>query len=288
MGRGSATCLSSTRTTVGRVDRHLLETVANAAGHQRDVRRPDLLLLGALLHDIGKGTPVDHSQAGEAITAGVGERLGLSTDDRWILQRLVRLHLLLPEIATRRDLDDPATVNVVAETVGNETTLELLRGIAVGGRGGYWPGSLDAMEGRARRPAGRAGERRPGRAAGAGGATVPSEEQRRLMASGGLQIIPADQRELVVVAPDRPGLFSDVTGVLALHGIGVLEARIHSERGQALEVFVLDLPEHADPRWERVVRDIEGALEKRFSVTEALARRPPPRASRRGLGPAEP
>jgi [protein-PII] uridylyltransferase len=84
------------------------------------------------------------------------------------------------------------------------------------------------------------------------------------------------------VAPDRPGLFSDVTGVLALHGIGVLEARIHSERGQALEVFTLDLPEHADPRWERVVNDIKGALDERFSVSEALARRPPTR-SRRAL-----
>ena len=58
------------------VDRHLLETVANAAAHLRDVRRPDLLLLGALLHDIGKGTPVDHSEAGEAITAGVSRADG--------------------------------------------------------------------------------------------------------------------------------------------------------------------------------------------------------------------
>jgi [protein-PII] uridylyltransferase len=263
------------------VDRHLLETVANAAGHQRDVRRPDLLLLGALLHDIGKGTPVDHSQAGEAITAGVGERLGLSTDDRWILQRLVRLHLLLPEIATRRDLDDPATVNVVAETVGNETTLELLRGIAVAdgeatGPAAWTPWKADLVD----QLVERASAVLAGRPVPAG-PPFPSEEQRHLMASGGLQIL-ADQRELVIVAADRPGLFSDVTGVLALHGIGVLEARIHSERGHALEVFTLDLPEHADPRWERVVRDIKGALEKRFSVGEALARRPPTR-SRRAL-----
>jgi [protein-PII] uridylyltransferase len=263
------------------VDRHLLETVANAASHQRDVHRPDLLLLGALLHDIGKGTPVDHSQAGEAITAGVGERLGLSTDDRWILQRLVRLHLLLPEIATRRDLDDPATVNVVAETVGNETTLELLKGIAVAdgeatGPAAWTPwkaGLVDQLVERA--SAVLAGRPVPS------GAPFPSEEQRQLMSSGGLQV-QAGERQLVVVAPDRPGLFSDVTGVLALHGIGVLEARVHSERARALEVFTLDLPEHADPRWERVVGDIEGALEHRFSVAEALARRAPAR-SRRAL-----
>lgn len=263
------------------VDRHLLETVANAAAHQRDVHRPDLLLLGALLHDIGKGTPVDHSQAGEAITAGVGERLGLSTDDRWILQRLVRLHLLLPEIATRRDLDDPATVNVVAETVGNETTLELLRGIAVADGEATGPAAWTPWKARlVDQLVERASAVLAGRPVPAG-PQFPSEEQRQLMASGVLQILP-DQRELVIVAADRPGLFSDVTGVLALYGIGVLEARIHSERGQALEVFTLDLPEHADPRWERVVRDIKGALEKRFNVGEALARRPPSR-SRRAL-----
>jgi [protein-PII] uridylyltransferase len=255
------------------VDRHLLETVANASHHLREVHRPDLLLLGALLHDIGKGTPVDHSQAGEAITAGVGERLGLSTDDRWILQRMVRLHLLLPEIATRRDLDDPATVNVVAETVGNEVTLELLRAVAVADGEATGPAAWTAWKSRLvdqlfeRASAVLAGRPVPA------GPPFPSEELRALMVAGGLQILPRE-RELVVVAADRPGLFSDVTGVLALHGIGVLEARVHSERGHALEVFTLDLPEHADPRWERVVRDIEGALEKRFNVGEALARRP--------------
>ena len=97
-----------------------------------------------------------------------------------------------------------------------------------------------------------------------------------------MQVIPA-AHDLTVIAPDRPGLFSDVTGALALHGIGVLEARAHVEDGQVLDVFSLDLPEHAAPRWERVVADIEGAVTKRFNVTEALARRPPPRRPRRAL-----
>jgi len=100
------------------------------------------------------------------------------------------------------------------------------------------------------------------------------------MAAGDLQVIPGE-RDLVVVAPDRPGLFSDISGALALHGIGVLEARAHSENGRALDVFVLDLAEHADPRWERVVADIEGAVQGRLKVGEALARRAPSRMERR-------
>jgi [protein-PII] uridylyltransferase len=101
-----------------------------------------------------------------------------------------------------------------------------------------------------------------------------------MMEAGGLQVMPS-HRELVVVAPDRPGLLGDVTGALALHDIGVLEARVHTEAGHALEVFTLDLPENADPRWDRVAADITAAVEKRLNIGELLARRPPDRRSRR-------
>ena len=133
------------------VDRHLLETVANAAAHMREVRRPDLLILGALLHDIGKGTGVDHSEAGQVISAGVAARLGLSTDDGLVLQKLVRLHLLLPDVATRRDIDDPLTLKSVAEAVGDETTLELLRALGRSRRHRYRDSRVDAVESAPRR-----------------------------------------------------------------------------------------------------------------------------------------
>jgi [protein-PII] uridylyltransferase len=262
------------------VDRHLLETVANTAAHARDVGRPDLLVLGALLHDIGKGTGADHSEVGAQITAGTAERLGLPGEDKRVLEKVVRYHLLLPDVATRRDLEDPATVTLVAETVGDETTLELL-------------GALTASDGEATGPAAwspwkarlveelvhRAAAVLAGRPVPAG-AIFPSPQHRRMMEAGGLQVMPS-HRELVVVAPDRPGLLGDVTGALALHDIGVLEARVHTEAGHALEVFTLDLPENADPRWDRVAADITAAVEKRLNIGELLARRPPDRRSRR-------
>jgi [protein-PII] uridylyltransferase len=57
------------------VDRHLLQTVANATEFVRDVSRPDLLLLGALLHDLGKGYPGDHTEAGVVLVDTVSAAL---------------------------------------------------------------------------------------------------------------------------------------------------------------------------------------------------------------------
>ncbi len=264
------------------VDRHLLETVANSANHARDVRRPDLLVLGALLHDIGKGTGGDHSEHGAAIANGITERMGLSAEDRVTLEKLVRHHLLLPDIATRRDLEDPVTLNLVAEAVGDQETLELLRALAAAdgeatGTAAWSPWKAGLVNELAERTgAVLAGRPVPP------GTPFPSGEQRRLMKAGGLQMLPSNS-ELVIIAPDRPGLFSAVAGVLALHGLGVVQARAHSENGTALEVFTLDLPEHADPRWERVAPDIQGAVDQRLNVGEALRRQPPSRRSRRAL-----
>lgn len=111
------------------VDRHLIETAVRASALTRRVHRPDLLLIAALLHDIGKGWPGDHSVAGETIARDVADRLGFGARDTAVIATLVRHHLLLIETATRRDLDDPATVGAVAEAVGHTGTLELLHAL---------------------------------------------------------------------------------------------------------------------------------------------------------------
>src|SRR6202034_1227996 len=58
------------------VDRHLLEAAALAAELTDTVERPDLLLVGALLHDIGKGYPGDHTAVGMEVVARITTRMG--------------------------------------------------------------------------------------------------------------------------------------------------------------------------------------------------------------------
>ncbi|MFD5750556.1 [protein-PII] uridylyltransferase [Streptomyces sp. NPDC127033] len=111
------------------VDRHLVEAAVRASSLTRRVGRPDLLLVCALLHDIGKGWPGDHSVAGEVIARDVAARIGFDREDVAVIATVVRHHLLLIDTATRRDLDDPATVSSVADRVGSPATLELLHAL---------------------------------------------------------------------------------------------------------------------------------------------------------------
>src|SRR6478672_3602599 len=113
------------------VDRHLIETVVRATGLVRDVDRPDLLLLGALLHDIGKVAGAhDHSVVGAPIAARILTRMGLPAAEVSVVQTLVREHLTLINLATRRDPSDPQTLVSVVECVGgSRDQLELLRAL---------------------------------------------------------------------------------------------------------------------------------------------------------------
>ena len=108
------------------VDRHLLESAIYANNYTREVSRPDLLLVGSFFHDIGKGGEKDHSDEGAEIMQKLAPNLGFNEEDSEILVKLVQHHLLLPEFATKRDLEDPLTISSVAKIVENETFLDLL------------------------------------------------------------------------------------------------------------------------------------------------------------------
>ena len=113
------------------VDRHLVETISRASAFTTRVSRPDLLVLGALVHDIGKGRGGDHSVIGAELATQIGTRLGLWPSDVEILSKIVRHHLLLPHTATRRDLQDPKVIASVVEALdGDPVLLELLHVLA--------------------------------------------------------------------------------------------------------------------------------------------------------------
>lgn len=109
------------------VDWHSVECVVQAAALTREVDRPDLLLVAALFHDIGKAQGPGHSQIGERLIREIAPTLGFDVSDTEVLAKLVLHHLLLAEVATTRDLDDLATIEYVANAVGSIEVLQLLR-----------------------------------------------------------------------------------------------------------------------------------------------------------------
>lgn len=89
-----------------------------------DLTQPELLYLGVLLHDVGKGRGGEHSEKGALLAGPIAERLGLSPPDVAHVVWLVRAHLRLYHWAMRRDTADPDTAAEMAKEVG---TLERLR-----------------------------------------------------------------------------------------------------------------------------------------------------------------
>jgi [protein-PII] uridylyltransferase len=207
------------------VDRHLIEAAAHAADLTRTVSRPDLLLLGAMLHDIGKGYPGDHTDTGVAVVQTIGPRLGLPYGDAATLVAMVRHHLLLPDTATRRDLDDPATVRSVSDAVaGSRDLLELLHALSIADGLATGPAAWTGWK------AGLVARLVDRVAAALAGSPLPvqpplSTEQRALAAAGELAVR-IDGDEVVVAASDAPGLLSRTAGVLALHQLDVRSATI--------------------------------------------------------------
>ena len=274
------------------VDRHLCEAAANAAALADRVARPDLLLLGAWLHDIGKGFPGDHTTIGMEVVARIGARMGLPPADVDVLVAMVRHHLLLPDVATRRDLDDPATSATVAAEVGDRGTLELLAALTEADSLATGPSAWGSWKaGLVAELVARAAHRLDGGdgIGGAGGRSLPTADHLALMAQRRL-IVDVEGERLTVIAPDRPGLFARVAGSLALHGLDVRSAAVaSSDDGMAVEVFELD-PGVRAPDWSRVRGDIERALSGRLALDARLAERARVYARRRPAAalPTEP
>jgi [protein-PII] uridylyltransferase len=295
------------------VDRHLVETAVQAAGLTRRVGRPDLLLTAALLHDIGKGWPGDHSEAGEVIARDVATRIGFSSADADTLALLVRHHLLLIDTATRRDLDDPETVRAVAETVRDTSTLELLAALteadALATGPAAWStwrasllaelvdrvaGALDtgALPEAAERDSTAEEERLAVEAARTGGPVLALHAHAEPDGEGDA-LDEALGVELLLAVPDRPALLAQAAGVLALHRLGVRAADLRAvdpigEGQVALLSWRVSAEYGALPEAARLRADLARAFEGTLDIEARLAEREAAYPRRRGITPPPP
>jgi [protein-PII] uridylyltransferase len=255
------------------VDRHLLEAAAQAASLADQVDRADLLLLGALLHDIGKGFPGDHTEAGVVVAEDMARRMGLADDDVAVLVDLVRHHLLLSDVATRRDLDDPATVESVAAAVGTSGELRLLAALTEADGLATGPAAWGKWK------AGLVGElvRRVDIRLSGGEVPRPAlvtDRHRGFMRQVerlGRSVLAADVPQVTLVARDRPGLLAAVTGVFALSGLDVRSADVAGENGFAVESFVVEAARGRWPDFVLVSDQLEAALRGTFRLEDRLS-----------------
>jgi [protein-PII] uridylyltransferase len=253
------------------VDRHLLETAAAAAEHDGDVERPDLLVLGALLHDIGKGFPSDdHSVAGAERAEVIAGRMGYTGGDLATIVGLVRHHLLLPNTATRRDLDDPMTITIVREAVADSAELlDLLHTLSVADAAATgpaawsdWKAALIAdLVDRAR--AAMHGTRPP--------SATPLDDERRDLAERGEIAVVIRPDEVVVAAPDTTGTLYRSAGVLAVHALDIREASIRTHAGMAVNRFVVEPRFGQMPDATLVRSDLDRALRGELGLAAKLA-----------------
>jgi [protein-PII] uridylyltransferase len=258
------------------VDRHMVETAVHAATLTRKVHRPDLLLFAALFHDIGKGTQEDHSERGVRLIEPIARRVGFDEKDIETLKLLVQHHLLLSSTATRRDLDDPATIQSVVALIPDANTLELLHALSIAdgeatGSAGWsdWKATLVAeLVSRVRKAM-----------SGIEVAQQPmlSDAQIALAEKGELRITLEHHSSgyaVEVISPDKPGLLSIVAGVFNISRLDVKSARTKT-LGQSAVMYWIVTPEpHAPEVTEAGLHQlIEEALKDSADVEEKLIAR---------------
>lgn len=264
------------------VDRHLVETVERAAALSADVARPDLLLIAALLHDIGKVAGArDHAREGAEIAGEVLDRWGVTGEDRRLVVLLVREHLALIGIATRRDLADPATTTMACDLVDDDIeTFELLRALTIADARAAgptawtdWRASLvDTLTGQVRE-----------RLTGTGRGTPPLaplpavDEVGRAAARAGRPHARVDAEPggwiVTLHAPDREGLFADTAGLLAAQGLSVRRARLTTVEGLAVNEWFVESPGGDPPEPVRIVAGMQRLAQGERSALAALHRR---------------
>jgi [protein-PII] uridylyltransferase len=144
------------------VDEHLIRAVGNVAAIERGelkdehplateiikrVQSRNVLYVAMLLHDIGKGLPGDHSEVGANIAEALCPRLGLTPADTAAVSWLARYHLVMSDVAQKRDISDPKTVRDFVQTVQSPEMLRLLLVLTVADIRAVGPGVWNGWKG---------------------------------------------------------------------------------------------------------------------------------------------
>ena len=289
------------------VDRHLCEAAATAADiynnadpeRKKRLKRKDLLVVGALLHDIGKGFPGDHTEVGVELIAEIGERMGFDSSDIDILVDLCEHHLLLPDVATRRDLADPATAALVAGAVDNVEFLHLLHAMTEAdalstgpSAWGNWKADL-VMQLVSRTEKVLVS----GKYETSESDEFPDAGLLQRMRAGEL-VVKGRKETFTVVQTNVPTLFSTMAGVLGVSGLRVLRASVASvltdeSRMDDIQVsyacrFVVQRPGWGDINWYSVSELAAQAIDGHLAISPRLLAKKQELSKRRKRISAEP
>ncbi|MFA5883043.1 MAG: ACT domain-containing protein [Acidimicrobiia bacterium] len=279
------------------VDRHLLEavvecdTLLDEAGGAADIARRarvELLLFGALTHDIAKGAPGDHSEVGAVRAAAFATRIGLEEHAAVVISWLVHNHLLMADTATRRDLADAETIIRFGRLVHDTERLDLLYALTIADSRATGPAAWSSgkaalcrqlfVETDALLEDGVVDPRL------AKERQAVLERHRALLDTGELAVEWTERddglRECTVVARDRRGLLATVAGVLTLVGFDIQGASGYGDpdTGMALEVYRgIDrfgrLEEAGQRDFVTMLRSaLDGALPLRARLSERIRR----------------
>ncbi len=284
------------------VDEHLIRAVGHLAKIERGeykeehplaneiihkVLSREVLYVAMLLHDIAKGREGDHSEAGEDVAHTLCPRLGLTPAETETVAWLVRNHLVMSDVAQKRDLSDPKTIRDFIAVVQSPERLRLLLCLTVADIRAVGPGVWNGWKGQLLRQlyyeaeaqmlGGFSASARPQLVARAKQefsqrlANWSDEERERALArhydaywlaldpdthqtqaeqvraaeaaQDGLSMaVKTDAfrsvTELSIYTEDHPGLFSQLTGAVAMCGANIVDAKIFTTTdGMALDLF---------------------------------------------------
>ncbi len=318
------------------VDEHTIQCISNLAQIERKELIEELpvvsgilergvnrkvLYIALLLHDIGKGRDEDHSILGAQIARKVAPRLGLNKKECETVEWLIRYHLLLSDIAQKRDISEPRTVRGFAKAMKSVERLDLLTALTVCDIRGVGPGTWNNWKAvlirnlyKATKSALETGledlnrETREVEAKRALRAALSDWDNKALKAEVGrhygpywqglplsaqtifaklLREIADDEIKIDLMLDedrdatracfamvDHPGLFSRMTGALALVGANVVDARTYTSKdGYATAVFWVqdnDGNPYEAARLPRLRKMIERTLKGEVVAKEAL------------------